>query len=145
MIGASQEQVTDPIKAYGSIEVEDYESKLLELLGDMSDYAEENIQDDEEDFTAASDNPLSIPSLCTNFGIEISTINQSHSSGRWKYLGSTQIRCIDCGSKPQLFFGQIEIRDSYAIVCTRCEVIRDDQEYESDTVSDILVELEISK
>lgn len=145
MIGASQEQVTDPIKAYGSIEVEDYESKLLELLGDMSDYAEENIQEDEEDFTAASDNPLSIPSLCMNFGIEISTINQSHSSGRWKYLGSTQSRCIDCGSKPQLFFGQIENQDSYAIVCTRCEVIRDDEEYESDTVSDILDELEISK
>ena len=146
MIGASQEQISDPIKAYGSIEVEDYESKLLELLGEMSDYAEETNQDKaEEIFTTASDNPLSIPSLCTNFGIEISTINQTHNSGRWKYLGSTQSRCIECGSKPQLFFGQIEIQNSYAIVCTRCEVIRNDQEYESDTVSDILDELEISK
>lgn len=146
MIGVSQEQVADPINAYGSIEVDDYESKLLGLLGDMNDYAEENMKDVlEEKFTAASDNPLSIPSLCTNFGIEISTINQSHSSGRWKYLGSTQSRCIDCGSKPQLFFGQIEIQKSYAIVCTRCEVIRDDQEYESETLSEIFLELEISK
>lgn len=146
MIGASQEQVADPIQAYESIAVEDYESKLIELLGEMSDYAEETIGDDvQKEFISALNNPLSIPSLCVNFGIEISTINQNHSSDRWKYLGSTQCRCIDCGSKPQLFFGQIESENKYAIVCTRCEVIRDDQEYESTTVSDILEELEISR
>jgi DNA helicase IV len=145
MIGSTQDQVFDPVNAYASIETEDYESKIAELLGDMTEYAEEPENDVERNLIGASLNPLSVPTLCRNFGIEISTINQNHSSGKWKYLGSTQSRCIDCGSKPQLFFGEIELQERYAIVCTRCEVIRDEVEYEPQAINEILDELEITK
>jgi hypothetical protein len=146
MIGPTEDQVMDPVQVYGSIQIEDYESKIAELMGDMSEYVEVKIEStSHDDFSAASKNPLSIPSLCTNFGIDISTINRNHSSGEWKYLGSTQRRCVDCGSKPQLFFGEIKVQDRYAIVCTRCEVIRDETEYETQAVTEILKELEILK
>ena len=147
MIGASQDQVNDPVKAYLSLEVEDYESKIQEMLGDMTEYVEtKEERENEKEFTSASENPESIATLCRDFNLEISTINAKYNEGKWKYLGSTQHRCIECNSKPQLFFTEyIKSQEEFAVVCTRCEVIRDESVYGTADIDEILEELEISR
>lgn len=147
MIGASQDQVNDPVQTYLSLEVEDYESKLQELLGDMTEHVEAKEQTMlEGDNTYALNNPNSIPTLCKDFNIDISTVNSKFNEGKWKYLGSTQHRCIECNSKPQLFFVEIQKKqEEFAFVCMRCEVIRDEEVYENEDIDEILEELEISR
>jgi hypothetical protein len=146
MIGSSQDQVNDPVDSYLSLESEDYESKLEELLGDMNEYVEGEEKGETLEIPSASDNPTSIPSLCKNFGLEISTVSQKFNIGEWKYLGSTQSRCYECGSKPQLFFTETNSKsDEFALVCTRCEVIREDSNYEQEVIDGILQELEIAR
>jgi hypothetical protein len=100
----------------------------------------------EKEFANASENPESITTLCREFNLEISTINSKYNEGKWKYLGSTQHRCIECNSKPQLFFAEyVKSQEEFAVVCTRCEVIRDEDVYGTSDINEILEELEISR
>jgi len=142
MVGQSREQLEDPVKYYENLSYQNYEEALL---GQLSDFVPELESEDlQDEFELNFDNPTSIPSLCREFRIELSTVDNNHNSSGWKYRGFTQSRCIECGSKPQMFFKKYsEVKVTHkALVCTRCEVIRGEDFYESSTMDAILKELE---
>ena len=142
MVGQSKEQLEDPVKYYENLSYQNYEEALL---GQLSDFVPELESEDlQDEFELNFDNPTSIPSLCREFRIELSTVDNNHNSSGWKYRGFTQSRCIECGSKPQMFFTKnSEVKVTHkALVCTRCEVIRGEDFYESSTMDAILKELE---
>lgn len=142
VLGPSMEQISDPVEYFGRLDEEYYESRVEELLGDMSDYAEKDDIGNPANGVGFLHNAYSVPSLCSQFGLNVSTINPKFHEGVWRYLGSTQSRCLECGSKPQLFFGEeMEAGNYFATVCLNCEVIRGDTDYEKQIIEEILAEL----
>lgn len=142
MIGATQEQVLDPVEAYSNEDDSDGRDYSTEDISEFVEPLEEEKEVSQEEF---SDSPFSVTALCRELNIDVSTTDTSFITGTWKYCGSTQARCVDCGTKPQhVFDKQKEVLDSFAIVCERCAVIRDSNSYDSETVDQILMELDIS-
>lgn len=142
VLGPSMEQISDPVEFYGRIDDDDYEAKLETLLGDISEYIEDEDSRSNDLSLELSENMYSIPRLCSQFGLSISTINRKFHEGTWSYLGSTQNRCLECGSKPQLFFSDEQrAPNSFATVCMTCEIIRDEMDYGQETIQEILSEL----
>lgn len=144
VLGPSMEQISDPVEFYSRIDDDDYEAKLEALLGDISEYIEDQDEENNESNSGLSENIHSIPRLCSQFGLSISTINRKFHEGTWSYLGSTQNRCLECGSKPQLFFSEKQhVPNTFATVCMTCEIIRDETDYGQETIQGILSELGI--
>jgi len=141
VLGTTQEQVEDPVDAYSK---EDVDADREYATEDFSEFIEP-LEEEKISQENISDSPFSVAALCRELNIDVSTTDISFTIGTWKYCGSTQARCLDCGTKPQhVFDKRDEASDSFAIVCERCAVIRDSNYYDPETVDEIIIELDIS-
>jgi DNA helicase IV len=75
----------------------------------------------------------SILDLCRELKVDLRQASGEFTFGNWMFAGMTQVRCSDCGDKPQMVFikhSDPEVEESvedhhFAITCTGCSVIRD--------------------
>lgn len=76
---------------------------------------------------------ISILDLCRELKVDLRQASGEFTFGNWMFAGMTQVRCSDCGDKPQMVFikhSDPEVEESvedhhFAITCTGCSVIRD--------------------
>lgn len=146
LIGPGKEQLVDPISYYEKLS-EEYEVSsevgIEDYLESVVETAETN---QDRNLLSALENPTSIPSLCDAVGVSVSTTNSKHSDNGWISHGSTQVRCIECASKPQLFFTRHVIGKDFhfgALVCMTCEIIRDEDYYSADDMLEVFSELDV--
>lgn len=95
---------------------------------------------------------ISILELCQDLKIDIRQASGEFTFGNWMFAGMTQVRCSDCGDKPQMVFvkhsdpeNEETLEDHhFAITCTGCSVIRDYSSERHGTLELICAELKIS-
>lgn len=73
---------------------------------------------------------ISIVELCEELNVNITQASGDFMEGHWLFTGTSQIRCHECGDKPQLIFakhsegGQSESDHRFAVGCPGCFVVR---------------------
>ena len=73
---------------------------------------------------------ISIVELCEKLNVNITQASGDFMEGHWLFAGTSQIRCHECGDKPQLIFakhsegGQSESDHRFAVGCPGCFVVR---------------------
>jgi Fe-S-cluster-containing hydrogenase component 2 len=90
--------------------------------------------------------------LCQDLKIDIRQASGEFTFGNWMFAGMTQVRCSDCGDKPQIVFikhsdpeNEETLEDHhFAITCTGCTVIRDYSTERHGPLESISAELKIS-
>ena len=95
---------------------------------------------------------ISILELCQDLKIDIRQASGEFTFGNWMFAGMTQVRCSDCGDKPQMVFvkhsdpeNEETLEDHhFAITCTGCSVIRDYSSERHGPLELICAELKIS-
>lgn len=88
---------------------------------------------------------------CKDLNVDLRQAGGDHILGHWIFAGNTQVRCNECGEKPQMVFlkhRNLESKESlnqhaFAIVCPGCSVIRDFDPIKHGELSRISVELKI--
>jgi hypothetical protein len=94
----------------------------------------------------------SILDLCRDLKVDLRQASGEFTFGNWMFAGMTQVRCSDCGDKPQMVFikhADPEVEESvedhhFAITCTGCSVIRDFSVERHGVLESISLELKIS-
>ena len=95
---------------------------------------------------------LSILDLCRDLKVDLRQASGEFTFGNWMFAGMTQVRCSDCGDKPQMVFikhSDPEVEESvedhhFAITCTGCSVIRDFSTDRHGSLDSISSELKIT-
>jgi DNA helicase IV len=76
---------------------------------------------------------ISILDLCRDLKVDLRQASGEFIFGNWMFAGMTQVRCSDCGDKPQMVFIKHSDPDveeliedhHFAITCVGCSVVRD--------------------
>jgi DNA helicase IV len=95
---------------------------------------------------------ISILDLCRELKVDLRQASGEFTFGNWMFAGMTQVRCSDCGDKPQMVFikhSNPEVEESvedhhFAITCTGCSVIRDFSTDRHGSLDSISSELKIT-
>jgi DNA helicase IV len=95
---------------------------------------------------------ISILDLCRELKVDLRQASGEFTFGNWIFAGMTQVRCSDCGDKPQMVFikhSDPEVEESvedhhFAITCTGCSVIRDFSTDRHGSLDSISSELKIT-
>jgi len=95
---------------------------------------------------------ISILDLCRELKVDLRQASGEFTFGNWMFAGMTQVRCSDCGDKPQMVFikhSDPEVEESvedhhFAITCTGCSVIRDFSTDRHGSLDSISSELKIT-
>jgi len=95
---------------------------------------------------------ISILDLCRELKVDLRQASGEFTFGNWMFAGMTQVRCSDCGDKPQMVFikhSEPEVEESvedhhFAITCTGCSVIRDFSTDRHGSLDSISSELKIT-
>jgi DNA helicase IV len=95
---------------------------------------------------------ISILDLCRELKVDLRQASGEFTFGNWMFAGMTQVRCSDCGDKPQMVFikhSDPEVEESvedhhFAITCTGCSVIRDFSTVRHGSLDSISSELKIT-
>ena len=88
---------------------------------------------------------ISILEICQGLNIKITQASGDFTTGYWIFAGTSQIRCFECGEKPQLVFVRHSLLEQnthlYAVGCPGCFVVRS---YDSSKFGELnLVESEL--
>lgn len=94
---------------------------------------------------------VSILMRCQDLKVDLRQASGEYVSGYWLFAGMSQVRCFECGEKPQMIFFKhkeiakaAEIEEHYfALVCTGCSVIRDFEPSKHGLLENISTELKI--
>lgn len=95
---------------------------------------------------------ISILTRCQELKVEIRQASGEFLTGYWLFAGMSQVRCNECGEKPQMVFlkhkaitqdAQIE-EHYFALACTGCSVIREFEQTKHGSLEKISEELKIS-
>jgi DNA helicase IV len=173
MIGSDKESLRTPL---AGIEDEDFEELPKDDELDEVIEAAENILESAakaDALESAQTNPIKMPAdskvehkrklhldipsisildLCRELKVDLRQASGEFTFGNWMFAGMTQVRCSDCGDKPQMVFikhSDPEIEESiedhhFAITCTGCSVIRDFSSDRHGMLESISLELKIS-
>lgn len=173
MIGSDKESLRTPL---AGIEDEDFEELPKDDELDEVIEAAENILESAakaDALESAQTNPIKMPAdskvehkrklqldipsisildLCRELKVDLRQASGEFTFGNWMFAGMTQVRCSDCGDKPQMVFikhSDPEIEESiedhhFAITCTGCSVIRDFSSDRHGMLETISLELKIS-
>jgi len=101
--------------------------------------------------------PLMIPDVsilkrCLDLNVDLRQASGEYLTGFWIFAGMSQVRCFECGEKPQMVFlkhkdisrlEEIE-EHHFALVCTGCSVVRDFEPSKHGDLENISVELKIT-
>jgi DNA helicase IV len=94
---------------------------------------------------------LGVQEQCANFDIFIPDGDSRFSQGYWFFIGTSQLGCSECHTKPLYIFrrhyassssGNLKISHLWALVCTSCLTISDKKRFEESEI--IYVETELS-
>jgi DNA helicase IV len=94
---------------------------------------------------------VSILARCLELKVDLRQASGEYLTGFWLFAGMSQVRCYECGEKPQMVFlkhkkiaqnAQIE-EHHFALVCTGCSVIRDFEQTKHGSLENISEELKI--
>jgi hypothetical protein len=173
MIGAEAESLRTPL---AGIEDEDFEEQIIyrefdELAEAVERTLENAVQIETQeiekpdpiklpvDSKAKAVNKLlqdipttSILELCRDLKVDLRQASGEFTYGNWMFAGMTQVRCSDCGDKPQMVFvkhSDPKIEESveghhFAITCAGCSVIRDYSVERHGALETISLELKIA-
>jgi hypothetical protein len=152
------------------------ENPLINLEDDLEDLAMDKLLEDLREINSPSDlvgdaatelsslsdliieadelleiEDVSILSLCENLRIDIKQASGDFLIGHWLFAGTSQLRCPECGEKPQLVFAKhgTDIAGNepdlhvYAIGCPGCSVIRSFDSKKHGELESIQFELKI--
>jgi hypothetical protein len=175
LIGADSELLRTPLIRIDEEEVEEFDETLLDdelsdLIGEAESilesaskeiieevkivpiYEKPNSASYESDAISGDYPTVSILDLCQDLKIDIRQASGEFTFGNWMFAGMTQVRCSDCGDKPQIVFVKhsdpenVETLEDhhFAITCTGCSVIRDYSSERHGPLESISVELKIS-
>jgi len=175
LIGADSELLRTPLIRIDEEEVEEFDETLLddelnELIGEAESilesaskeifeevkivpvYEKPNSASYESDSISEDYPTVSILDLCQDLKIDIRQASGEFTFGNWMFAGMTQVRCSDCGDKPQIVFvkhsdpeNEETLEDHhFAITCTGCSVIRDYSSERHGPLESISAELKIS-
>jgi superfamily I DNA/RNA helicase len=172
MIGADSDLLHAPLIRIDEEELEEdsFDDEFDELITEAEGILEEATEDDIEETKRVStyekpslrsnssdslpeDFPtISILELCQDLKIDIRQASGEFTFGNWMFAGMTQVRCSDCGDKPQMVFvkhsdpeNEETLEDHhFAITCTGCSVIRDYSTERHGPLESISAELKIS-
>lgn len=120
------------------------ESAMQEILELSFDEPVENFEQ----------NGVSISELCKKYNLHVQSLKERFNQGNWFFLGFTQVKCINCGIKPQYIFrrhyviensGEEKVYHYWGIVCSKCESILDGSSYPRWLLDKIAEELDASK
>ncbi len=133
----------------------------LEIEGYVQEFDTDTIQYDDADAKELEGSDLSndeisksVRDYCSEFGFEISSPVERFNTGDWFFLGLSQQKCVNCGTKPQYVFrrhyvserkGQETVYHYWAIVCTRCRTILDGNSYDRKILDSIDQELQMNQ
>jgi hypothetical protein len=95
---------------------------------------------------------VSILDLCENLHVNIKQASGDFLVGHWLFAGTSQLRCSECGDKPQLVFAKHELDSAgidedlhiYAIGCPGCFVVRSFDSERHGNIEGIKDELKIT-
>ncbi len=175
LVGADTEILHSPLLRIDEEDVEELDvspmsNEFDELIGEAESIlnsASKEIQNegkrapfDDKPFPATKDSgsetqnfpSVSILDICQDLKIDIRQASGEFTFGNWMFAGMTQVRCSDCGDKPQIVFvkhsdpgSEESLEDHhFAITCTGCSVIRDYSSERHGPLESISTELKIS-
>ncbi len=96
---------------------------------------------------------ISILKLCHDLNIDLKQASGEYLDGYWIFAGMSQVRCFECGEKPQMVFlkhkeGLEKVASDshyFALVCPGCSVIRDYENLKHGPLENIVSELKIKE
>jgi DNA helicase IV len=96
---------------------------------------------------------ISILKLCQDLKVDLKQVSGEYLDGHWIFAGMSQVRCYECGEKPQMIF--LKHKDGFekvpseghhfALVCPGCSVIRDYENVKHGPLENIVGELKIKE
>jgi DNA helicase IV len=173
MIGAESESLRTPL---AGIEDEDFEEQIIyREFDELAEAVERTLENAVQIETQEIEKPdpiklpvdskakavkklfqdiptTSILELCRDLKVDLRQASGEFTYGNWMFAGMTQVRCSDCGDKPQMVFvkhSDPKIEESveghhFAITCAGCSVIRDYSVERHGTLETISLELKIA-
>ena len=145
VVAETEEEILNPIFEFRKKIDSTIYSSNIELL--KIDLEVDQIIDNEKGEFLENLAIRSIPKLCENFGLQITTIDPFMLSDNWFYLGMTNVRCVACGWRQQQVFRKHQLSSKGALshpgalVCLSCLVARNGNEYSTDSLNTIDEEL----
>jgi hypothetical protein len=158
LIGQNEEELLSPEIFEIEGLVADIE-QILETIIEAS-AAEENATQEtleisiDEPKEVAGQHDVSISELCKKYNLHLQSSKERFNQGNWFFLGFTQVKCINCDTKPQYIFrrhyviensGEEKVYHYWGIVCSKCESILDGSSYPRWLLDKIAEELDASK